>query len=151
MTQAHGTDSRGLALSGAGADAIERFDAVIDDLYYYRLGVQDRLDALLQQFPEFVLAHVLKGSWTKGGRPRTVPITTPEQRAVLDAAHRLAGSGSLIPAQTLSSFWTGSRRRSCPLSSRLTRTGPPARRAEDRAQRKDRQLWPSAARLRRDT
>jgi len=42
---------------------------------------------------------VLKGSWTKGGRPRTVPITTPEQRAVLDAAHRLVGSGSLIPAQ----------------------------------------------------
>jgi tetratricopeptide (TPR) repeat protein len=60
MTQAHGTDSRGLALSGANADAIERFDAVIDDLYYYRLGVQDRLDALLQEFPEFVLAHVLK-------------------------------------------------------------------------------------------
>jgi integrase len=39
-----------------------------------------------------------KGSWTKGGRPRTVPITTPEQRAVLDQAHRLAGAGSLIPA-----------------------------------------------------
>jgi len=42
---------------------------------------------------------VLKGSWTKGGRPRTVPITTPGQRAALNAAHRLAGSGSLIPAQ----------------------------------------------------
>jgi len=42
---------------------------------------------------------VLKGSWTKGGRARTVPITTPEQRAVLDRAHRLAGAGSLIPAQ----------------------------------------------------
>ena len=41
---------------------------------------------------------VLKGSWTKGGRERTVPITTPEQRTVLDEAHRLAGSGSLIPA-----------------------------------------------------
>lgn len=40
----------------------------------------------------------LKGSWTKGGRERTVPITTPEQRAVLDDAHRLAGAGSLIPA-----------------------------------------------------
>ncbi|MFX6760004.1 integrase domain-containing protein, partial [Acinetobacter baumannii] len=25
----------------------------------------------------------LKGSWTKGGRERTVPITTPEQREVL--------------------------------------------------------------------
>ncbi|MDH4990684.1 integrase domain-containing protein [Aquamicrobium lusatiense] len=41
---------------------------------------------------------VLKGSWCKGGRERTVPITTAEQRAVLDEAHALAGSGSLIPA-----------------------------------------------------
>ncbi|WP_411034347.1 phage integrase N-terminal domain-containing protein [Shinella sp. BYT-45] len=40
----------------------------------------------------------LKGSWTKGGRERMVPITTMEQRAVLDQAHALAGSGSLIPA-----------------------------------------------------
>jgi integrase len=40
----------------------------------------------------------LKGSWTKGGRPRTVPIITAEQRAVLDEAHRLVGAGSLIPA-----------------------------------------------------
>jgi integrase len=40
----------------------------------------------------------LKGPWTKGGRPRTVPITTAEQRAVLDAAHQLVGAGSLIPA-----------------------------------------------------
>nr|WP_268872081.1 integrase domain-containing protein [Xanthomonas massiliensis] len=39
----------------------------------------------------------MKGSWAKGGRDRTVPISTPEQRAVLDEAHRLAGSGSLIP------------------------------------------------------
>lgn len=41
---------------------------------------------------------VLKGSWTKGGRERTVPITTSEQRAMLDQAHQLAGAGSLIPA-----------------------------------------------------
>jgi hypothetical protein len=41
---------------------------------------------------------VLKGSWTKGGRPRAIPITTPEQRAALDQAHRIAGAGSLIPA-----------------------------------------------------
>lgn len=27
-----------------------------------------------------------------------MPITTPEQREVLQAAHRLAGAGSLIPA-----------------------------------------------------
>jgi site-specific recombinase XerC len=41
----------------------------------------------------------LKGSWGKGGRARVVPITTAEQRVVLDAAHKLVGGGSLIPAQ----------------------------------------------------
>ena len=41
---------------------------------------------------------VLKPSWTKGGRPREIPIRTDEQRAVLDRAHALAGGGSLIPA-----------------------------------------------------
>jgi site-specific recombinase XerC len=40
----------------------------------------------------------VKGSWAKGGRERMIPVTTREQRAVLDEAHRLAGSGSLIPA-----------------------------------------------------
>ena len=40
----------------------------------------------------------LKGSWAKGGRERSIPITTSEQREVLQAAHRLAGTGSLIPA-----------------------------------------------------
>ncbi|MBG7458986.1 integrase domain-containing protein [Pseudomonas aeruginosa] len=40
----------------------------------------------------------LKGSWTKGGRERSVPITTDEQRHILDLAHQLAGGGSLIPA-----------------------------------------------------
>jgi len=61
MTHADIIDLRGLALSAASSAAVERFDAIIDDVYYYRLGVQDRLDALLQEFPEFVLAHVLKG------------------------------------------------------------------------------------------
>ncbi len=41
---------------------------------------------------------VLKGSWCKGGRPRSLPITTSEQRTVLNEAHALAGSGALIPA-----------------------------------------------------
>ena len=41
---------------------------------------------------------LLKGSWTKGGRDRTVPITSSQQREVLNAAHNLAGVGSLIPA-----------------------------------------------------
>ena len=39
----------------------------------------------------------LKASWTKGGRERTVPIRTREQRALLAQAKQLAGLGSLIP------------------------------------------------------
>ncbi len=61
MTHADIIDARGLSLRAASASAVERFDALIDDLYYYRLGVLDRLEALLREFPEFALAHVLKG------------------------------------------------------------------------------------------
>ena len=39
----------------------------------------------------------LKASWTKGGRERTVPIRTTEQRTLLEEAKQLAGLGSLIP------------------------------------------------------
>jgi hypothetical protein len=39
----------------------------------------------------------LKDSWTKGGRPREIPITAEAQRTLLDEAKRFAGRGSLIP------------------------------------------------------
>ena len=39
----------------------------------------------------------LKASWTKGGRKRTVPIRTDEQRKVLEEVRRLAKGGALIP------------------------------------------------------
>lgn len=41
----------------------------------------------------------LKPSWTKGGKARTVPVRTDEQRAVLAWAKKLAGSGSMIPPE----------------------------------------------------
>ena len=40
----------------------------------------------------------LKASWTKGGRPRDIPVRTEAQRDVLNRARRLAGFGSLIPS-----------------------------------------------------
>ena len=40
---------------------------------------------------------VLKAAWTKGGRAREIPIWNDGQRAVLEAARRLAGGGALIP------------------------------------------------------
>jgi hypothetical protein len=42
---------------------------------------------------------VLKDTWTKGGRPREIPIRSAEQRQVLDEAKAFAGRGSLIPVE----------------------------------------------------
>ena len=42
---------------------------------------------------------VLRGSWTKGGRARTIPIRTLTQRALLDEAKALVGNGSMIPPE----------------------------------------------------
>ncbi len=39
----------------------------------------------------------LKASWTKGGRTRTVPIRTDEQRQLLEDIRQLARGGALIP------------------------------------------------------
>lgn len=44
-------------------------------------------------------ALVLKGSWTKGGRPREIPILTMSQQALLDEAKALVGSNSMIPTE----------------------------------------------------
>jgi len=38
----------------------------------------------------------IKASWAKGGREREIPIWNERQRAVLDAARRLAGGGAMI-------------------------------------------------------
>lgn len=40
----------------------------------------------------------LKASWTKGGKPRTIPVRTEIQREVLNRARGLTGFGSLIPS-----------------------------------------------------
>lgn len=81
-------------------------DRVADPHVRTSLSLQQAFGLRREESIKFQPSHadrgdciVLKGSWTKGGRPRTVPITTPEQRVVLDAAHQLAGAGSLIPAQ----------------------------------------------------
>lgn len=41
---------------------------------------------------------LLKGSWTKGGRQRIIPILTSVQRDILDQIHLFVDKGSLIPA-----------------------------------------------------
>jgi tetratricopeptide (TPR) repeat protein len=61
MTATDIVDVRGLAVTAPSSAAVGQFDALIDELYYYRQGVVDRLVALLEEFPDFPLAHVLVG------------------------------------------------------------------------------------------
>jgi hypothetical protein len=61
MTDTDTVDVRGLAVTAPNQAVVGQFDALIDELYYYRPGVVDRLVELLQAFPEFPLAHVLVG------------------------------------------------------------------------------------------
>jgi tetratricopeptide (TPR) repeat protein len=61
MTDTDIVDVRGLAVTAPNQAVVGQFDALIDELYYYRPGVVDRLVELLQAFPEFPLAHVLVG------------------------------------------------------------------------------------------
>jgi len=54
-------DIRGLPVTTPAPEAVERLDALINELYYYRVGVQDRVAALLEEYPALGLGHVLLG------------------------------------------------------------------------------------------
>ena len=61
-----------------------------------------RREECLKFQPKFAMSSgpeivQLKGSWTKGGRPREIPVTSEYQRQVLAKALALAGEGSMIP------------------------------------------------------
>ncbi|ELR5846097.1 integrase domain-containing protein [Salmonella enterica] len=55
--------------------------------------------ALKGQAPETATRIELKSSWTKGGRPRSIPVLTQEQRQLLAEVRRLTGGGSLVPPE----------------------------------------------------
>ncbi len=48
---------------------------------------------------------LLKSSWTKGGRPREIPIRNDYQREVLQRASDIAGNGSMIPKDRSYRSW----------------------------------------------
>ena len=48
---------------------------------------------------------VLHDTWTKGGRQREIPLTTPAQRQALDHAKAVAGKGSMIPPSLSYKGW----------------------------------------------
>lgn len=99
-------DRRFVSQENKARDLSEGLDCIRDAHVRMSLALQQAFGLRREESIKFQPRYAdrgnclaLKGSWTKGGRPRTIPISTSEQRAVLNAAHRLVGSGSLIPAQ----------------------------------------------------
>jgi site-specific recombinase XerD len=91
--------------SKAKTVAREQLDKVRDEYVRMSLELQQafglRREEAMKFQPSFADRGdqlMLKASWTKGGRERTIPIRTEAQRDVLDRARRLAGFGSLIPS-----------------------------------------------------
>ncbi|OOF41667.1 integrase [Rodentibacter rarus] len=82
-------------------------ERLTDDFVRYSLRLQQafglRREEAIKFQPKFADREteiVLKGSWCKGGRERMIPITTPEQRRLLDEIHvfcRENNTQSLIP------------------------------------------------------
>lgn len=69
-----------------------------------QVGFGLRREEAIKFSPSYAIQEqriVLRSSWTKGGRARSIPITKEYQRWVLDQVRRLVpGQGSLIPASS---------------------------------------------------
>jgi hypothetical protein len=101
-----GIAERQFANTGNKAQELDgRLDSVADPYVHMSLQLQAafglRREESIKIKPSIAdkgQTLALQASWCKGGRERVISIQTAEQRAVLDAAHALAGQGSLIPA-----------------------------------------------------
>lgn len=83
----------------------ERLQRVRDEHVRMSLRLQAAFGLRREEAIKFIPAYadkgdkiVLKDTWTKGGKPREIALNNVAQRELLQAAHRLAGKGSLIPA-----------------------------------------------------
>lgn len=95
------TRNRAQALDHAKFDTIECPHIKASVLLQVAFGLRREEAMKLQPQAAIRADHIaLQASWTKGGRARTIPVTTLEQRQVLEHVMRLIpGGGSLIPAQ----------------------------------------------------
>lgn len=86
-----------------------QLDRVTDPYVQLSLRLQRAFGLRREESMKFQIAYAdrgdhihLKANWCKGGRPRDVPIRTPEQRSLLDEIRAFVGKGegaSLIPAE----------------------------------------------------
>jgi site-specific recombinase XerC len=104
---AYGIGTRVLITNQSKAQTLDKTKLAKIEDEYVRLSVRLqaafglRREEAIKFSPSYAFRgdHIaLKASWTKGGRPRTVPITNRYQYVLLREVSELAKGGSLIPA-----------------------------------------------------
>ena len=104
---AYGIGTRVLVTNISKAQTLDEAKLAKIDDEYVRMSVRLqaafglRREEAIKFSPSYAFRgnHIaLKASWTKGGRPRTIPITNSYQYVLLTQVRELAKGGSLIPA-----------------------------------------------------
>jgi integrase len=104
---AYGIGTRVLVSNQSKAQTLDEAKLAKIDDPYVRMSVRLqaafglRREEAIKFSPSYAFRgdHIaLKASWTKGGRPRTIPITNRYQYVLLDEVRELFKGGSLIPA-----------------------------------------------------
>ena len=104
---AYGIGTRVLVTNQSKAQSLDEAKLAEIDDEYVRMSVRLqaafglRREEAIKFSPSYAFRgdHIaLKASWTKGGRPRTIPITNGYQYVLLREVAELAKGGSLIPA-----------------------------------------------------
>jgi site-specific recombinase XerC len=104
---AYGIDTRVLVTNRSKAQTLDKTKLAKIEDEYVRMSVRLqsafglRREEAIKFSPSYAFRgdHIsLKPSWTKGGRPRSVPITNRYQHRLLREVAELAKGGSLIPA-----------------------------------------------------
>ena len=102
----YGIGTRVLVTNESKAQALDDTKLAKIDDEHVRMSVQLqaafglRREEAIKFSPSYAFRgnHIaLKPSWTKGGRPRTIPITNDYQYVLLDQVRELVKGGSLIP------------------------------------------------------
>ena len=79
-------DARGCAVSGATANALDAWELALADVLAWRAGADARLEAVVAEAPDFVMARVLQAWLLLAGRD---PARARRARPVLERARRL--------------------------------------------------------------
>ena len=104
---AYGIGTRVLVTNQSKAQALDEAKLAKIEDEYVRMSVRLqaafglRREEAIKFSPSYAFRgnHIaLKASWTKGGRPRTIPITNGYQYVLLKQVMELAKGGALIPA-----------------------------------------------------